>query len=104
MDDTTKTVASKVCVLVDAQVSIEPSYRYERFRTAEAKAKFLERWADELRDFFRDHRSMDVNEIHVVREELDQCSECESPWEVNDDDNTCAWCGEDIEEPRGGAR
>lgn len=93
----------KVNVLTDAKVVIEPQPHVTRwYDKPENIAKALEQWAREIHDFFRDHRSMDVNSVYVERVHEDQCSECKRAWEpADDEDGTppyCAYCGAIIEE------
>ena len=79
----TKTKATscrKDHVLLDAKVVVEPSYR-GIFHTEEHRIRDLESWAKELMEFFRDHRSQDVNDVRVEREYEDQCSACGHQWE-----------------------
>lgn len=94
-------MATKVKRLIDCRVVVEPSSFYHDPRTIEEQAKALDRWARELKEFFRDHRSQDVNNVTVEREYEDQCSSCQRKWEVDTDCDTgqlvCAWCGEPIE-------
>lgn len=82
-------------------VEIERSHQWGWGRlTNDERAASLERWSADLRDFFRDHRSMDVNTIVVVPETEDQCSGCGRGWEMWDDEGIlrCAHCGEQVAE------
>lgn len=68
----------------EIRVEIEPSrHHIVHYAKNEAqRIQWLEQWAKELREFFRDHRSMDVNDVVVVRETEDVCSECGYRWEA----------------------
>lgn len=99
--------ATKVRVLVETRVIIEPSLPYWMPReSAEERHCRLERWARELKEFFRDHRSMDVNRVTAEPVYEDQCAECGRIWETYDDEGTtcCAGCGRPVAcDTKGGA-
>lgn len=87
-------------VLVGCHIECEPPNNVTRFcGSVEAEAKALERWAEEVVEFIRDHRSMDPMHIHVVRDYEDKCSLCESPWETMEEEGAkfCAHCGVEVE-------
>ena len=97
-------MATKVNVLTDCRVVVEPTPHafWVSPRTVEERGKILDRWAVDLYDFFRDHRSMDVNSVDVERVYEDQCSECHRPWDTFLDEEQgnaecCAWCGAVVE-------
>lgn len=95
-------MSKKLSVLIDSKVVIEPTYWLGwGHLSQEERAKAMERWAIEVRDFFRDHRSMDVNEVYVDHEREDQCSSCHYRWETMVDEDSgklcCASCGEEVE-------
>lgn len=96
-------LATKVKKYVGAKVMIEPGYmprfgylKTEKERT-EAELKFYRNWADEIKDFFRDHRHQDVNQVYVDVTEIDVCSKCNESWETYVEEETgdtcCANCG-----------
>lgn len=103
-DDEAAAVTDDYVVAKDAvtelHVVIEPEWT-PRFESDELREKWLNRWAQELMEFFRDHRSQDVNSVYVHKETEKQCSECDSAWEPTlyeeDGDEPaylgCAWCG-----------
>jgi hypothetical protein len=73
-----------VKVLVDSRVVVEPGWtpiNYFR-KTEEDKAKWLEQWAKDLMEFFRDHRHQDVNSVFVEPVYETRCSQCDGTWEV----------------------
>lgn len=106
-------MAHKLTVVSDAHVRIEPSsyvsrvWPYEKREdesAVEARARKYDAWAKDLKEFFRDHRSQDVNFIEVVREYEDVCSACGRRWEVSTEGAEgepvapfCAWCGADVD-------
>lgn len=65
------------------------------------RAEFMQKWADELWEFFKDHRSQDVNSVTVDATTEDQCSVCKHKWEPYQDDTggqtVCASCGAVVE-------
>lgn len=87
-------------ILIDVKVVIEGNFQWWHYRDMENKERVLERWAEELEDFFRDHRSMDVNSVRAEREYMEVCSSCNKEWELDCDDDgnlICAYCGELLE-------
>ena len=72
----------KVSKLIETRVIIEPNDipYYARFDEAK-KTKFLDEWARELTEFFRDHRHQDVNAVYADPVYEDQCSACGDKWE-----------------------
>lgn len=92
-------MCKKIERLADVRVEIEPDSRYWFWgvgATPEDRCRRMEEWAKELRDFFRDHRSQDVNSIEVVKVHETVCSSCGNEWETMDVDgqDACAYCGE----------
>ena len=82
----------KKFVLVGAKVVLDPPRWVESYhRTVEDRAKALERWAQDLQEFIRDHRSQDPVSITVEREYQNQCSHCGREWEEDADGPVC--CG-----------
>jgi len=71
----------------------------------EHEIRQYEDWAKAFREFLRDHRSQDVQDVVVHRITEDVCSECGHDWEtdVDEDGKTCcAWCGTEIASEHGG--
>ena len=96
-------LATKVKKYVEAKVVIEPGYtpRFGYLKTeaerVSAELKFYRNWADEIKDFFRDHRHQDINQVYVDVVERDACSKCGENWETYIEEETgdtlCANCG-----------
>lgn len=97
-------MSKKISVLIDSKVVIDPTRAVFGwgYISPEERAKTLERWAVDIRDFFRDHRSMDVNNVSVEHEREERCSSCGYRWETMIDEDTgklcCASCGEEVEQ------
>jgi hypothetical protein len=72
--------------------SLEEQIEFER--------KQYEDWAKELREFLRDHRSQDIQDVLVRTVETDACSECGKDWDIirDGDKVICAYCGVEVEE------
>ena len=111
MNETEVKYAKKSKKYIEAKVVIEPhnslfsrnSLFYTGLSESEINKKEIEayrRWADELREFFRDHRSQDVNDVYVDVVEEDVCNICGETWETTTDvDNKtiiCANCGNPV--------
>lgn len=76
------TTCRKESVLVESKCVIEPTSGALRWcRNEEEKVKELERWSKELMEFFRDHRSQDVNDVTVERVYETRCTACHQEWE-----------------------
>lgn len=60
--------------------------------------KWHQDWAKDFREFLRDHRSQDVQDVIVNVVMKDACSLCGNDWEVMEEDGKkfCAWCGEEV--------
>ena len=68
----------------EMRVEIEPHYDWYRQRQPpEKRQSMLESWARELVEFFRDHRSMDVNSVYVVVPTFSACSACGAVWDTD---------------------
>jgi hypothetical protein len=83
----------------EMRVEIEPvALPWYSSHSSADRQKYLEQWADELHEFIRDHRSMDVNSVHVVVPEINVCSECGGAWEPMELDGqvVCACCGVEV--------
>lgn len=88
-------------IVVDVKVVIEGKFCWWEVDSIDRKCETMDRWARDLEDFFRDHRSMDVNSIRAEKTYREVCSSCSRPWEVDYDqeknEKFCAYCGEPIE-------
>lgn len=60
-----------------------------------AELQWYRGWANEIMEFFRDHRHQDVNDVYVDVTEIDACSKCGNTWEPYEDEGEllCANCG-----------
>ena len=64
-------------IVTDAHIEIDINERYWWGNNdPETRAKRLEREAQDIKDFIRDHRSMDINDVYVVREYGYKCEFC----------------------------
>ena len=63
-------------VLVDAHVEIDINMRWVDKRDIEYYAKRLAQEAENVKEFVRDHKSMDINDVYVVKEYETQCEFC----------------------------
>ena len=63
-------------VLVDAHVEIDINRTWVDKRDIERFAKRLVEEAEAIKDFVRDHKSMDINDVYVVREYTYRCEHC----------------------------
>jgi hypothetical protein len=98
---TEEKLAKPIKKLIDLRVVIDPprlTYSWYPL-TMEQRAKELESWAQELEEFFRDHRSQDRVSINVEKVIEEVCNLCNSKWEpwVEDGITYCANCGIGIE-------
>ena len=97
--DTPKTTIKKR-VLTGVHIECEPPSSVTRYcGSIEREAKALESWASEVKDFIRDHRSMDPMYLEIVRDYSDLCATCEREWEpmIEDGKTCCASCGCELE-------
>ncbi len=88
-------------ILTGVHIECEPPSSVGRWCSSiESQARALESWAEEVKDFIRDHRSMDPMHLEVVREYSDLCAQCENEWETMDDEGKtcCAHCGCELED------
>lgn len=88
-------------ILTGVHIECEPPSSVGRWCSSiESQARALESWAEEVKDFIRDHRSMDPMHLEVVREYSDLCSQCENEWEamIEDEKTCCAHCGCELED------
>jgi hypothetical protein len=63
-------------IVVDAHIEIDLNLPYLSKRDMEYYAKCLESEAKDVKEFLRDHRSMDVHDVYVVREYGYKCEYC----------------------------
>ena len=63
-------------VVTDAHIEIDLNLPYLSKKDMEYYAKRLESEAREVLDFLKDHRSMDVHDVYVVREYGYKCEHC----------------------------
>ena len=97
--DAPKTTIKKH-VLTGVHIECEPPSSVTRYcGTIEREAKALESWACEVKEFIRDHRSMDPIHLEIVRDYSDLCAICEQEWEpmIEDGKTCCASCGCELE-------
>jgi rubrerythrin len=62
--------------LVDSHVRIDINLGWFSSRDPEEHAKRLDSAARDVKEFIRDHRSMDINDVYVVREYAWVCEHC----------------------------
>lgn len=85
-------------VLIDTRVIVEPGCKPHSWgrMSPEEQHRWLEKWAAELLEFFRDHRHQDVNSVYAEPTYQHQCSGCGADWEEVYDDECrifrCASC------------
>jgi|GEM_PF-5186766 DNA-directed RNA polymerase subunit RPC12/RpoP len=88
-------------VLVEARVVLDPPDLPYWANTPERRMEALKDWVKEVQDFYRDHRSRDMDGLDVEAEYKDLCSVCGQEWEAAEDDETketyCAYCGATLE-------
>lgn len=97
--NTPKTTIKKH-ILTGVHIECEPPSSVTRYcGSIEREAKALERWALEVKDFMRDHRSMDDIYLEIVRDYSDICATCEREWEpmIENGVTYCANCGCELE-------
>jgi len=63
-------------IVIDSHVRIDVNLGYFSSRDPEEQAKRLESAAKDVKEFVRDHRSMDINDVYVVREYGWKCEHC----------------------------
>lgn len=98
-------LATKVKKYVEAKIIIEPIERIPYYlwrdlpKDEQVKRELLwyRNWAKEIKEFFRDHRSQDINDVYVDVTEIDVCSKCGESWETYVEEETgdtcCSNCG-----------
>lgn len=66
-----------VKIVTDAHIEIEINERYWNSRMdPEKRARRLQREAEDIKAFIRDHKSMDINDVYVVRAYGYKCEHC----------------------------
>jgi len=91
----------RVKKLTDLKIVIEPDYDLGRYlKTEQQRIDAYERWAKELQEFIRDHRSQDGCIITVERVCEDVCEFCGREWEniIDPDTGEPLCCGQAQEE------
>jgi len=79
-------------IVTDAHIEIEINERYWwNTKDPEQRAKRLENEANDIKDFIRDHKSMDINDVYVVREYGYKCEYCN---DIEKDENKHPECCE----------
>lgn len=102
----TKTKAEKLEVVIDLRVVIQPPRHIAAWYGRDLKRyeQELKRWADQIYEHVRDHRSLDLVGIDVERITEIVGSNCKQAWSVaydEDESDTetnvpyCANCGEE---------
>jgi len=98
--DNVKTV-KKVTRHVSCIVEISPKYGpYSALlppsRREAYELNWYRDWANEIKEFLRDHRHLDVESVDVVHKTQDVCSSCGGEWDlmVEDGKTYCSWCGQ----------
>lgn len=76
-------------ILVDAHVEIEINLPWVDKRDIEKWAKRLESEAQDVKEFVRDHKSMDINDVYVVREYGFQCEHCRHIFDNDEESPEC---------------
>lgn len=75
--------------LVDSHVRIDINLGWWSSRDPEENAKRLESAAKDVKEFIRDHRSMDINDVYVVREYAFKCEHCGWTFETSVEKPDC---------------
>ena len=63
-------------ILIDSHVRIDINLGWFSSRDPEEVAKRLDSEARDVKEFVRDHKSMDINDVYVVREYGWKCEHC----------------------------
>ena len=63
-------------IVLDSHVRIDINLGYYSSRDPEEQAKRLDAAARDVKEFMRDHRSMDIHDVYVVREYGWKCEHC----------------------------
>lgn len=93
------TVKYKTLTDVEVMIDLDLGWSF-RDETLEQKAVKMEQAVKRFREFLDDHRSQDVNDMHVRRIYKNLCSNCNSEWEsYTEDDGSicCSNCGAELE-------
>lgn len=76
-------------ILSGAHVEIEINLPWVDGRDVEKYAKRLESEAEDVKSFVRDHKSMDINDVYVVREYEYQCEFCKTTFDHDEEKPEC---------------
>lgn len=79
-------------ILLDSHVRIDINLGWWSSRDPEENAKRLESAAKDVKEFVRDHRSMDINDVYVVREYGYKCEHCGWTWESDEEPEEPTCC------------
>lgn len=79
-------------ILLDSHVRIDINLGWWSSRDPEVNAKRLESAAKDVKEFVRDHRSMDINDVYVVREYGYKCEHCGWTWEHDEEPEEPTCC------------
>jgi len=85
-------------ILIDSHVRIDINLGWFSSRDPEEVAKRLESEARDVKEFIRDHKSMDVNDVYVVREYGWKCEHCGWTWEMDKEPEEPECCEQAIRE------
>lgn len=85
-------------ILIDSHVRIDINLGWWSSRDPEENAKRLDVAAKDVKEFVRDHRSMDINDVYVVREYGYKCEHCGCTWELDKEPETPECCEAAIRE------
>lgn len=76
-------------VVVDAHVEIDINMPWVSKKDMEHYIKRLTQEADSVKEFIRDHKSMDVNDVYVVKEYAYECGHCHYQFENDEELPEC---------------
>ena len=76
-------------VVVDAHVEVDVNIPYYFEKDPEKRAKRMEQEARDIKDFLRDHRSIDVHDVYVVREYGYKCEHCGYVYDHDEEKPEC---------------
>jgi ribosomal protein L37AE/L43A len=98
--DTIPTVRP-ITVVTDLRIVLDGRVPWYAYQTMDERGKALDRWARELEEFIRDHRSQDNVSLTVERVTEVQCDHCHRAWETytEDGETYCASCGVTVAPP-----
>lgn len=77
-------------VVVDAHVEIDINMPWvSKHDNMEYYIKRLTQEADSVKEFIRDHKSMDVNDVYVVKEYAYECEHCHNQFSTDEERPEC---------------